>query len=131
MFGERFSGGTRAAMTTPTHRSAWIALSLFACLVAACLPLASTAATPKTPGNAKAGQTVFVASCGTCHTLKAAKTKGTIGPNLDRTKLAYATIVKTVTRGKSGAKGTMPPFKGTLSTTQIQNVAAFVYASTH
>jgi mono/diheme cytochrome c family protein len=84
-----------------------------------------------TPGNAKVGKSVFVASCGTCHVLKAAKTTGTIGPDLDRTKLAYATIRNVVTKGKSGSEGTMPPFRGTLSTKQIQNVAAFVYASTH
>ena len=84
-----------------------------------------------TPGDAKAGKTVFIANCGVCHTLKAAKTHGTIGPNLDKTKLPYATVKSIVTKGKTGKAGTMPPFKSTLSAKQIQDVAAFVYASTH
>jgi mono/diheme cytochrome c family protein len=88
-------------------------------------------AKPATPGNATLGKTLFVANCGTCHVLKAARTTGAIGPNLDRTKLAYTTIRNVVTNGKSGRQGTMPPFKGPLSTKQIQDVAAFVYASTH
>jgi mono/diheme cytochrome c family protein len=86
---------------------------------------------PATPGNAKAGKTVFVANCSVCHVLKAANAHGTIGPNLDRTKLAYATIKNVVTKGKTGKSGTMPPFKTTLTAKQIQDVTAFVYASTH
>jgi cbb3-type cytochrome c oxidase subunit III len=35
------------------------------------------------PGNATAGKQMFVASCGSCHTLADAGTKGVIGPNLD------------------------------------------------
>jgi mono/diheme cytochrome c family protein len=84
-----------------------------------------------TPGNAKLGKSLFVANCGTCHTLIAAATHGTIGPNLDSTKLTFATIVKTVTNGKSGSAGTMPPFKGNLTTEQIQDVPAFVFDATH
>jgi mono/diheme cytochrome c family protein len=89
------------------------------------------AAKPSTPGNAKLGKALFKANCGTCHTLAAAGTSGTIGPNLTRTKHSFATIQGTVTKGKSGAAGTMPPFKGNLTAKQIQDVAAFVYASTH
>jgi mono/diheme cytochrome c family protein len=89
------------------------------------------AATPKVPGNVKLGKAVFKANCGTCHTLKAAGTVGTIGPNLTKTKLGYATISSIVTKGKSGKLGTMPPFKGNLTVKQIRDVASFVYASTH
>jgi mono/diheme cytochrome c family protein len=84
-----------------------------------------------TPGNAKLGKSLFIANCGTCHTMKAAGTRGTIGPNLDTTNLPFATIVKVVTNGKSGSAGTMPPFKGNLTTEQIQDVAAFVFDATH
>lgn len=81
-----------------------------------------------TPGNPRAGAAVFAsAGCSGCHTLKAAGAKGTIGPNLDTKKPSYAGVVSTVTHGK----GSMPPFKGSLTVTQIQNVAAYVYASTH
>ena len=36
-----------------------------------------------TSGNPADGQKLFVAKCGSCHTLAEAKTQGTIGPNLD------------------------------------------------
>ena len=35
-----------------------------------------------TSGNPATGKTLFVAKCGSCHTLANAKTQGTIGPNL-------------------------------------------------
>ena len=79
-------------------------------------------------GNVAAGKTVFVANCGTCHVLKAAGTRGTIGPNLDAKVHPYAATVTIVTNGKSGTA--MPPFKGTLTSKQIQDVAAFVADST-
>src|SRR5262245_31121355 len=79
-------------------------------------------------GNATAGKRVFAtAGCTACHTLKAAGSKGTVGPNLDKAKPAYALIVTRVTNGK----GPMPPFKGQLTAKQIKDVAAYVYVSTH
>jgi cytochrome c2 len=36
-----------------------------------------------TSGDPAAGKALFVAKCGSCHTLAAAKTTGIIGPNLD------------------------------------------------
>ena len=36
-----------------------------------------------TSGDAAAGKKLFVATCGGCHTLANAGTKGTTGPNLD------------------------------------------------
>jgi cytochrome c551 len=76
-------------------------------------------------GNAEAGQEIFVANCGTCHTLEDAGTSGTIGPNLDQVTLDHDAVVEQVTNGGGG----MPPFQGTLSEQQIQDVAAFVVAS--
>jgi mono/diheme cytochrome c family protein len=35
------------------------------------------------PGNAVRGKQLFVAKCGSCHTLRRAGTQGTVGPNLD------------------------------------------------
>ena len=85
-------------------------------------------ATSSTQGNPQAGKAVFAsAGCSGCHTLKAAGASGTVGPNLDQLKPAYARIVLQVTNGGQ----IMPAFKGRLSTTQIHDVAAFVYASTH
>ena len=36
-----------------------------------------------TSGDPATGKALFVAKCGTCHTLAAAHTIGTLGPNLD------------------------------------------------
>jgi mono/diheme cytochrome c family protein len=88
----------------------------------------TTSTSPATKGNASAGKAVFAsAGCDSCHTLKAAGATGTVGPNLDQLKPAYNTVVHQVEVGG----GAMPAFKGTLSAKQIQDVAAFVVASTH
>ncbi|HEV2593180.1 MAG TPA: cytochrome c [Gaiellaceae bacterium] len=81
-----------------------------------------------TQGDPAAGKTVFAsAGCNGCHTLKAAGATGTVGPNLDQLKPPYARIVTQVTNGG----GVMPKFGGQLSAEQIQDVAAYVFASTH
>lgn len=76
-------------------------------------------------GNAEAGREIFVANCGSCHTLEEAGTSGTVGPNLDEASLDLDAVVEQVTNGGGG----MPPFQGTLSEQEIQDVAAFVVAS--
>jgi mono/diheme cytochrome c family protein len=73
------------------------------------------------------GSSVFSsAGCGNCHTLSAAKSTGTVGPNLDSLKPDYRAVTAQVTNG--GAQ--MPPFKSSLSTQQIADVAAYVVKST-
>ena len=88
---------------------------------------------PAYPGNPVAGKTVFTSTggCNSCHTLKAAGAVGTIGPNLDQLQLTYALILGDVANGKNGPLGSMPAFKATLTTTQIQDVSAFVYNDEH
>jgi mono/diheme cytochrome c family protein len=76
-------------------------------------------------GDAAAGQEIFVANCGSCHTLAEAGTTGAVGPNLDEATLDADAVVAQVTNGG----GAMPAFEGTLSEEQIQDVAAFVVAS--
>lgn len=119
-----------------------------ACLVAALItPAALATAKPKTvavTGNAKAGKPLFVTTCGTCHTLKAAGAVGVLGPNLDKlAPLTEATIIKQIDNGgaalysaKYGAAAAakfptpMPSiYKTEFSSTQIENIAAFVYTS--
>jgi cytochrome c6 len=81
----------------------------------------------KLKGDAAKGKGVFAsAGCGNCHTLKAANSTGTIGPNLDSLKPDYRAVTAQVTNG--GA--TMPSFKKTLSAQQIADVSAYVVAST-
>jgi mono/diheme cytochrome c family protein len=79
-------------------------------------------------GDAEAGAEVFAsAGCGSCHTLEDAGSSGTIGPDLDDSQPDRELIVDRVTNGA----GAMPPFKDQLSEQQIQDVATFVFESTH
>jgi cytochrome c551 len=76
-------------------------------------------------GDAAAGKEIFVANCGSCHTLQEAGTSGNVGPVLDDVSVDFDGVVQQVTNGGGG----MPAFQGTLSEQQIQDVAAFVVAS--
>jgi mono/diheme cytochrome c family protein len=77
-------------------------------------------------GDATAGKQVFEsAGCVSCHTLAAAGSSGTVGPNLDDAKPSFDLVVERVTNGK----GAMPSFKDQLSEQQIRDVAAFVSES--
>ncbi|HJU36148.1 MAG TPA: c-type cytochrome [Gaiellaceae bacterium] len=64
------------------------------------------------------------AGCAGCHTLAAAGSTGTVGPNLDQ--LAAARSVATVTHQVEVGGGLMPAFQGKLSAAQIQAVAQYV-----
>jgi cbb3-type cytochrome c oxidase subunit III len=83
------------------------------------LAAASTGTTKSTNGK-----TIFTSNCGSCHTLAAAGTNGTVGPNLDQLKPPFARVKQQVTNG--GA--VMPAFKGKLTEAQIEAVAKYVAA---
>jgi cytochrome c6 len=68
------------------------------------------------------GKTVFSDTCGSCHTLSAAGTSGTTGPNLDDVSLDAAAIEGIVRDGRGG----MPAFGDQLSDEEIAAVAEFV-----
>jgi mono/diheme cytochrome c family protein len=81
----------------------------------------------KLKGDKTKGRAVFAsAGCGNCHTLAAAHSTGTVGPNLDSLKPDYRAVTAQVTNG--GAQ--MPAFKTQLKTQQIADVAAYVVTST-
>jgi mono/diheme cytochrome c family protein len=69
------------------------------------------------------GAVIFKTKCGGCHTLAAAGTTGTTGPNLDQLKPPMALVVTQVTNGGQ----VMPAFKGQLSPAQA--VAKYVASS--
>jgi cytochrome c551 len=71
------------------------------------------------------GAVVFKANCGSCHTLSAAGTSGSVGPNLDQTSLSASDIEAKVRDGGGG----MPAFGGQLSDAEIKAVAAYVDAT--
>lgn len=99
------------------------------------------------------GKTIFtgVGSCGSCHTLAAAATTGTVGPNLNSLKEACAAPASQKVRGSTLEKclhtaitdpyayippgyksGIMPnTFSKTLSPSQIQALVAFLSSATH
>jgi mono/diheme cytochrome c family protein len=90
-------------------------------------------------GNPRAGRPMFVTTCGVCHTLRAAGTIGTSGPDLDAVSLTELQIITAVSKGgaavmprAAAARFTtqMVPYGGVLTKAQIDDVAAFVYAAT-
>jgi mono/diheme cytochrome c family protein len=87
----------------------------------------STTASGGSSGSAsavsvKAGMTVFNTTCASCHTLAAAGSTGTVGPNLDQLKPTAAIVSHQVINGGGG----MPAFGSSLSKSQIASVALFV-----
>jgi mono/diheme cytochrome c family protein len=60
--------------------------------------------------------------CGGCHTLSGAGSSGTVGPTLDDLKPSSATVAAQVASGGGG----MPSFAGTLTSSQIQQLPAWV-----
>ena len=68
------------------------------------------------------GKQIFISNCGSCHTLGAAGTSGSVGPNLDQLKPDAATVEQQVRNGGGG----MPSFEGSLSSAQIAAVANYV-----
>ena len=74
-----------------------------------------------------AGAKVFAAAgCGNCHTLSAAESTGTVGPNLDQSKPEKDRVAQQVRNGGVG----MPSFSDELSAGEIDDVAAFVANAT-
>jgi glucose dehydrogenase/cytochrome c5 len=82
----------------------------------------SQLAAPKKSGGAIDPEKVFATSCGTCHTLAAAGTNGTVGPNLDELEPSEPTVEHQVINGG----GKMPAFKGQLSPAEIKAVSKYV-----
>jgi len=66
------------------------------------------------------------AGCDGCHTLAAAKSKGTVGPNLDQLRPDAQRVERQVRNGGVG----MPSFRNKLSTIEISQVAEFVSEAT-
>jgi alcohol dehydrogenase (cytochrome c) len=80
---------------------------------------------PRPASGPASGEKVFESSCGTCHTLAAAGTTGTVGPNLDELGPSESTVEHQVINGG----GKMPAFKGQLSPAEIKAVSKYVAQS--
>src|ERR671912_338768 len=92
-------------------------MPIFVSFARVCTP---TAATTTTEGGAD-GAAVFTSACGSCHTLEAAGTSGTTGPNLDDVQPDAETVEEQVRNGGGG----MPAFEGQLSDQEIEAVATY------
>ncbi|HWL34127.1 MAG TPA: c-type cytochrome [Gaiellaceae bacterium] len=93
------------------------------------LPEAETSEEPASTvdGDASNGAQIFAsAGCGGCHTLEAAGSSGSVGPNLDESQPDLALTVDRVTNGQ----GAMPGFADSLSEQEIADVATYVVEST-
>ncbi len=94
-------------------------------------PTAPAVTTPakleKLVGNPIAGKQVWIKSnCGSCHTLKAANSTGTIGMDFDYLKPTQEMVAETVPAG-----GDIMPAYPSMSAKQLNDLSAFVYKSTH
>jgi mono/diheme cytochrome c family protein len=54
------------------------------------------------------GRMLFAENCGACHTLDAAGTNGTVGPNLDEAQLDEAEVLMAIEQGGREPGGPMP-----------------------
>jgi mono/diheme cytochrome c family protein len=80
------------------------------------------------------GRDLFVANCGSCHTLDAAGTIGQIGPNLGDIALTEQGVLTAIrigggrhSKGAGGRSGNMPP--NLVTGQDAKDVAAFVAAN--
>src|SRR4029078_6983854 len=107
----------------PRHRvmkfsAATVLLSTILLLAAGC---GGSGGATSSPG----GKVFASAGCGSCHTLKAAGSKGQVGPNLDELKPDESTVEG---EGRHGGEH-MPSFSRKFSKDQIEQVASFVSSS--
>lgn len=75
------------------------------------------------PASAGEGKSSFASSCGGCHALKDAGTKGAAGPDLDSLKPDKARVASAIEKGGTGS-GAMP--KGLLTGDKADQVADYV-----
>jgi len=70
------------------------------------------------------GKEIFTTNCGTCHTLGAAETTGTVGPNLDQIRPSESTVERQVVNGGGG----MPAFgkEKILTPKEVEEVSKYV-----
>jgi cytochrome c6 len=113
----------------PARAVGWyvfIGILFFAAMMAAVIVFGREKPEAEAAAGPEPGKVVFTKtanpSCGGCHTLKDAGTKGTVGPNLDQLKPSFEVVKLQVEKGGGG----MPPFQGKLSAQQIDDVATYV-----
>ena len=89
---------------------------------------------PSEPGNPARGRSIFATlGCGSCHTLAAARTTGTIGPNLDESLeekdasfIEQSLLDPAAVIAKGYERNVMPTFRATLTKQQLADLVAFL-----
>jgi len=90
---------------------------------------------PKAPGEGPGAQVFANNGCGSCHTLAAAESAGTLGPNLDEvipgmTKAEiHEAIVDPGAKIAPGFPNAMPSFEGKISEQQLNQLIEFLVSS--
>jgi cbb3-type cytochrome c oxidase subunit III len=87
--------------------------------------VASVAGKPTAAKSSTNGKDIFVANCGSCHTLSKAGTSGTIGPSLEDLRIGPAAVERQIREGGGG----MPPFEEQLSDAQIEALVQYLTGS--
>jgi mono/diheme cytochrome c family protein len=81
------------------------------------------------------GKTLFIADCGKCHTIAAAGSQGTVGPNLDADKVPFTRVITAITEGVGGIQAeytistactASPTAHKCLTFNQLHDIAKFV-----
>jgi mono/diheme cytochrome c family protein len=104
----------------------WTALAIAALVAVAAATFSVNSHASPSAANPKRGKVLFVAMCGSCHTLAAAGTHGKTGGNLAEEDRSMGEVVARIKQGGEG----MPSFATTLRAGQIRDIAAFVAAVT-
>jgi mono/diheme cytochrome c family protein len=98
-------------------------------------PTVAPRSSSKVVGDPARGEHFFTEYCSSCHTLTAARATGRVGPNLDKLKPSYPRVVKQVTnprfRGANFPKSMITFGPDTFTESDIRDIAAFVFISTH
>jgi mono/diheme cytochrome c family protein len=79
-------------------------------------------------GDPVAGKPLFTsAGCVSCHALAGAGADGAVNASLSMTRPTQADVIQYVTNGSNS----MPAYAGTLTASQIDDLAAYIYLVTH
>ena len=109
---------------SPVRAAALLALALLA--LSGCGGKGSESASSSSTSSLPGAKVFDSAGCAGCHTLAAAKSKGTVGPNLDQLRPDAQRVERQVRNGGVG----MPSFRSKLSAVEISQVAEFVSEAT-
>jgi mono/diheme cytochrome c family protein len=132
--------GAREAMHTQSARgrnaATWVIAAvsaLFGIGIPAAVMAANSDQDKESHGGVKLsstqaeGRRLFTYNCGMCHTMRAAKTTGRVGPNLDELRPPEALVLDAIKKGRARGQGQMPG--ELLVGEEAEKVASFVEAA--